>query len=175
MRASPPPADVPVRRVGSSREHIVGAAASTALSDRRIALAGITAASRDYLFIRDQPTRGQIIACVSGRGRVLVGGEWVACTPGSFYLAPIGAPHGYGSASARWGICWVTYDGGIVRVAAPCLIRADSAPLLASITGLHDEARGASDPTILRQWTDLVHAQVVRVLALSPEASRLWP
>ncbi|MBA2482456.1 MAG: helix-turn-helix transcriptional regulator [Planctomycetes bacterium] len=163
-------------RIGTSRERMVSAAGSASFPVHGIAMAGVTEASKDYAFVRERPQRSQVLACVRGSGEVLVGGRWTPCLPGTVYVTPHEVPHAYRSTGrAGWRIAWVSYARPVVRAAAPVLIASDGEPLVAAIEGLVAESRGADDAVILRSWTELLHAQVLRILRLSAGSSRLWP
>src|SRR5688572_19002166 len=80
--------------VGSDTpEKIIAPRVSPLMHTFHIGLVGVSDAGKGFTMARLNPNYGHIVACFSGRGEVLVDGEWKVCTPGSAYLTPPNAPH----------------------------------------------------------------------------------
>ncbi len=179
-----------IHQVGDDTpEWRVGPEAAPALSAFGIGRAGISDAGKGYGFSKRASPLGHVIACVSGSGEVLVAGAWVRLGPGRAYLAPPGMAHGFRTiGTRRWGICWASYvpptsasakasaQEAFALLTAATVVEADAEPLRAAVHGLWQEAVGPGEPSILTQWSALVHAQAMRIAtAAAGDGSRLWP
>jgi AraC-like DNA-binding protein len=135
-----------------------------------IGLAGVSDAGEGFDMVRPSPHYGHILACFSGRGRVLVNGRWQECGPGMAYLTPPAVPHAYHTVrNVRWGFAWIwwhlstTGEPPLIDCARPMLVPADPEYLRSAILGLYRESIGPAQPTVLDHWVDLVHAYAARL------------
>jgi AraC-like DNA-binding protein len=58
-------------------------------------------------------------------------------------------------------------------VIAPVMARFDALPLQSAITGLIYECSGPNQPTLMQEWTDLIHAYVLRFIKPSNQPDQL--
>lgn len=166
-----------------TRERMVSAQICSSLGRRGIYLAGISHADSSFFFSRQAPISCQILVCLSGKGLLLSGGEWLRCEPGMAYLTPIGKPHAYRAApeGGVWEIAWVLYAGAagdrsdpLSHLEMPLVTEVNPEPLADVIRGLYDEAmNGAGDQGILEEWASLLDAQARRIAQPSGMDSRL--
>jgi AraC-like DNA-binding protein/quercetin dioxygenase-like cupin family protein len=167
----------------TTREQLVSARQVTAFNSTGILFAGCTEAGPGYRFVRHAPDFGQILACTSGEGRVLVDGKWQRCTAGHAYIT---APHTLCAyeikPNCHWQICWAIYNKntplpGLTVGQSPRLLQSDAHGLHHAIEGLCHEANSAADPNTLELWATLVHRQNLRILQpgdTDPRLAHLW-
>jgi AraC-like DNA-binding protein len=145
---------------------------------------GLTEAGGLFRFVRVAPRIAQVLACLSGEGRVWTNGDWQPCREGGVYVTPPGVYHAYEAVSADpWRICWVHLlaqsDGQAPTTAgfdAPVLLEGDPGPLATAIEGLYREVMGVAAAPMLRLWTELILAQSQRLLeteGIDPRLRRL--
>ena len=154
------------------RERIVSIDLCPPLRPFGIALVGATDAADAFRFVRLRPRFAQLLACLSGAGRIWCGDDWVECAEGSLYLTPPGQYHAYEAiGETPWSVCWIQFladdgngAGGIAAFPAPRRVEADASALASAVEGLYREAMGAADPAMLRLWSEMTHAQAHRLL-----------
>ncbi|MBA3685455.1 MAG: AraC family transcriptional regulator [Planctomycetes bacterium] len=170
-------------RIGSrTRETLVSPEDCPALGAFGIRLCGRSRALRGFSFSRLRPPIRQVLACESGTGEVLIGGEWIRLAPGQAYCTPNGAPHAYRASTATpWSLVWVTYEPDAHAWPAvldqPVVLPIDTRPLSAAVDGLARELLSARDPAMFARWADLLHHHVHRGLARTagdPRLAQLW-
>ena len=164
---------------GETREWLISAALFPALVAHGILLAGLTDAGAGFHFMRPAPRWNQILVCTSGRGWVMLDGQWVGCEAGTAYLTPAGTPHAYQADSeTRWGLCWVqSSDDWLRRSDETSLLTVEPGPMASALGGLRREATDAADPALLPPWAYLVAAyarRMVRPETGDPRLRRLW-
>ncbi|MBI3830973.1 MAG: helix-turn-helix transcriptional regulator [Planctomycetes bacterium] len=152
-----------------TRERILTTATCPAFKPHRIRTAGLSEAHLGFAFVRHKPDFGAVVISCRGRGEVLAGGRWRRCAEGSAYLMPAHALHAYRAVNGQaWDVCWVAYDeppGGpsVIGVREPALVPCDPLPLHDAIRGLYRESSGPANAAVMRHWTELVHAHVLRL------------
>jgi AraC-like DNA-binding protein len=118
--------------------------------------------------VRTKQTSTYFLACIGGRGKVLIDGRWRICREGYACLLPAHTLNAFEAVrGSRWDFCWVCYQRPsgqrpIADVTSPVMARFDPLPLRSAILGLMYECNGPGQPTLIQEWTDLVHAYVLR-------------
>ena len=118
--------------------------------------------------VRTKQTSTYFLACFGGRGRVLIDGRWRICREGYACLLPAHTLNAFEAIpGSRWDFCWVCYQRPagqrpIADVTSPVMAQFDPLPLRSAIQGLTYECNGPGQPTLIQEWTDLVHAYVLR-------------
>lgn len=142
-----------------------------------IGLAGWSRARDGFLFIRPNPTHGQVLACFGGQGEVLVNNEWVSCTEGHAYLTPPHVFHAYRAIPGEpWRIAWL-HDYNRWVSGAPRVVPAHSDDFYTVLHGLYREVTGAAEVTVMKDWLRLIRVHTLRIVGadLSPGRLRsLW-
>ncbi len=139
-----------------------------ALGQYRIVHVGIQKASAPMRIVRTRQTTTYFLAGGKGRGRVLIDGRWRVCREGYACLLPAHTLNAFEAIpGARWEFCWVCYQRPreqrpFADITTPVMARFDPLPLRAAIQGLIHESSGPSQPALMQQWTDLIHAYVLR-------------
>lgn len=169
-------------RIGpATREWIVSPDTCPALREHGIRMLGRSEAGPGFRFVRARPEAGQVLACVSGRGRAWAGGAWAPVRAGTAYLTPPGAPHAYAAEGRRWSVAWVMFHGSasspLAALEGPRVAAVDAQPLWAAIRELHRESVGAADLGMMRQWAGLIHSHAARACGRGegePRLLALW-
>jgi AraC-like DNA-binding protein len=129
--------------------------------------------------VRTKQTTAYFLACLSGRGKVLVDGRWRICREGYACLLPAHTLNAFEALpGVRWEFCWVCYQRPaeqrpIADATAPVMARFEALPLRSAILGLMYECSGPSQPTLMQEWTDLIHAYVLRFAQPSNQPDQL--
>jgi AraC-like DNA-binding protein len=129
--------------------------------------------------VRTKQTTTYFLACIGGRGRVLIDGRWRICREGYACLLPAHTLNAFEALpKQRWEFCWVCYlrpveQRPIANVTTPVMARYDPLPLRSAILGLMHECNGPAQPTLIQEWTDLVHAYVLRFAQSSDQPDQL--
>ena len=167
-----------IHRVGTStREFLIHPDYCPAMKRYAIGLAGISLAGPDFRFVRHKPTRGQILVCFRGNGRVLVDGKWQRCAAGHAYITPPKQLHAYIS-SGDWEVGWLGYNHGQIGkgatdILSPLLIDIDPRPLEHALWGLHQEISSYREPAMVDHWGEILGTLGIRILE-PYRSSRLW-
>jgi AraC-like DNA-binding protein len=154
-----------------TKERLVGQERCPALGALGIELCGWSEAVAPYRMVRPSLDFGEVLAVLSGRGRVWVDGGWREVSAGDAYVAPRGAEQAfYPVPGRRWRFVWVHYSerpgearalpGERARVVA-----VDVQPLAAAIDALAEEVAGAADAEVLGHlaaWVDLAARRIAR-------------
>ena len=76
------------------------------------AIAGfITEADSRFCYIRHAPDFGQFVATLAGSGEGWVDGRWQRLEPGTAYVTPPSALHGYRTAAGHaWRLAWARFS-----------------------------------------------------------------
>lgn len=135
-----------------------------------------------YRMVRLRSVHSHVVACVSGRGRTLVGGKSIAWKPGQVLLAPVGLHHAFEvDGAGPWTIAWVFFDD---TEAAPVLqnrqaelIDADAGEFVSIIRMLTREAAGVAKPPVMEALVTLLDASARRLAGVESvdlRLSRVW-
>jgi AraC-like DNA-binding protein len=151
-----------------------------ALGQYQIAHVGVWHTRAPFRVVRTHLSGTYFMACFAGKGKILVDGRWKTCGAGMACLLP---PHTLNAfhavADQEWRYCWVRYQQPpeqqpIASVSTPVLARYDCQPLRAAILGLHYECAGASVPSAMHHWVELIQTYVLRFAQPLQEDFRLW-
>jgi len=129
--------------------------------------------------VRTKQTTTYFLACVGGSGKVLIDGRWRVCQEGYACLLPAHTLNAFEAMPrVRWEFCWVCYQlptgqRPIADATTPVLARYDPLPLRSAILGLMHECNGPAQPALIQEWTDLVHAYVLRFAQPSDQPDQL--
>ena len=152
-----------------------------ALTQYQILHIGIQEAVAPTRIVRTKQTTTYFLACIGGRGRVLIDGRWRICKQGFACLLPAHTLDAFEAiAGVKWEFCWVCYQRPaeqrpIADVISPVMARFEPLPLKSAILGLMHECNGPGQPTLMQEWADLIRAYVLRFAQPSdqPDALRL--
>ncbi len=137
-----------------SRPWLANAPHCSLLAQYQIAHLGIATMPAPFCIVRTHLSGSYFLASLSGEGRVLVDGKWVASKPGQAFLLPPKTMHAFFTPESKsWEFCWVRYQEArgqlpIARANSPVLAKYDSAPFEHAIRGFR-AAVLRSDPTTL--------------------------
>lgn len=151
-----------------SRPWIEGFPICQTLNQYQILHIGIQEAWPTTRIVRTKQTTTYFLACIGGRGQVLIDGRWRVCSEGTACLLPAHTLNAFETLSkGKWEFCWVCYQRPteqrpIADTTTPVLAKYDPLPLRSAILGLMYECNGPAQPTLIQEWTDLVHAYVLR-------------
>jgi AraC-like DNA-binding protein len=129
--------------------------------------------------VRTRQTTTYFLACLGGRGKVLIDGSWRICREGYACLLPAHTLNAFETEPhTKWNFCWVCYQRlagqqPIAGAASPVMARYDPLPLKSAILGLMYECNGPAQPTLMQEWTDLIHAYVLRFARPSDHPDQL--
>jgi AraC-like DNA-binding protein len=163
-----------VRSQGVQAEHaghepwIEGLPVCRTLSQHRIIHVGIHPGSTPIRVDCSHPSITYFLATFGGKGRVLINGQWEVLKPNHACLLPATANYAFESVpGSPWKFCWVCYNRPadqrpIAGAESPHLAPFETLPLQSAIAGLLHECNGHGQPVIVQEWTDLVHAYVMR-------------
>lgn len=167
-----------------TRERIVSPKACPALAALHVDLTGLSEARPGFRFVRLAPRMSQVLACLEGRGEVLVDGQWKFCGPGQAYVTPQGALHAYQAVERRpWRLCWAIFSAQgssnettrqLVPSGLPQLLDCDPQPLASAIEGLYRECSGPAEPGVLHAWAHLTASLARRLAVPLAVDARLW-
>ena len=151
-----------------SRPWIEEFPACPALNQYQMVHVGIMEAVAPTQIVRRKQTTTYFLACLRGKGRVLIDGRWRVCGAGWASLLPAHTLNAFEAiAGVRWEFCWACYQQPseqrpIADTASPVIARFDGVPLHAAICGLMHECGGACEPGLIQHWVDLIHGYVLR-------------
>jgi AraC-like DNA-binding protein len=140
---------------------------------------GIEATRSPTKIVRTKQTTTYFLACIGGKGRVLIDGSWRICQEGYACLLPAHTLNAFEAIpKAPWEFCWVCYQRPveqrpIANATTPVMARYDPLPLRSAILGLMYECNGPAQPTLMQEWTDLIHAYVLRFAQPSDQPDQL--
>jgi AraC-like DNA-binding protein len=149
------------------------------LNQYRIIHVGFQEAAHLTRIVRTKQTTTYFLACIGGRGKVLIDGRWRICREGYACLLPAHTLNAFETIQgARWDFCWVCYhrpaeQRPIADTTSPVMARYDPLPLKSAILGLMYECNGPAQPTLMQEWTDLIHAYVIRFAQPSDHPDQL--
>jgi AraC-like DNA-binding protein len=162
-----------------SRAWLEGFPACHALQQHRILHLGIEETRFPTRVVRTRQTTTYFLACLAGKGRVLIDGRWQICQAGYACLLPAHTLNAFEAVpKSRWEFCWVCYQRPkeqrpIADAHTPVMARYDPHPLCAAILGLMLESSGPAQPNLMQGWADLVHAYVLRFAHASDQPDQL--
>lgn len=162
-----------------SRPWIEGFPLCKALNQYQILHVGMAEAEGPVKIVRTRQTTTYFLATVSGRGRVLIDGNWRICKEGYACLLPAHTLNAFETLPhARWNYCWVCYQRPteqrpICGATTPVMSRYDPLPLRSAIFGLMHESAGPAQPQLMHEWVDLINAYVLRFAQPSDQPDQL--
>lgn len=178
----PYPVQREIHNVGlHTREWVIDGHDIPPLRDRQITFLGVSEAREGFSFgTRGWPC-GQIMVCLSGRGRVKVGDRWHTCGAGDAYLTPAMVPHAYNAVrGVPWVVAWVTFNPPhqktpLADLRQATLVKADPQPLYHLLMGLYYEQLTRRDLVLLEGWAESIEQLLHRFSPSLSDAGRLWP
>lgn len=138
------------------------------LNQYQIIHVGIQEAEAPTRIVRTKQTTTYFLACFGGKGKVLIDGRWRICRKGYACLLPAHTLNAFEALPhVRWKFCWVCYQRpaeqrSIAGATSPIIARFEALPLQSAILGLMYECSGPKQPTLMQEWTNLIHAYVLR-------------
>lgn len=163
----------------NTREELVSSQQCSSLDHYGMRVVGKLEADETYEIVREDADRSRVLVCWAGEGEVLIDNEWQSCGPGWAYLTPHRTVQAYHSSSKDpWEFCWVYYGGEeennpLKSMERPQLTRVDPQAIKQAVEGLLHEAYHLSDDGIQKQWVDLIHTQVIRIVTGHAQDNRL--
>ena len=149
------------------------------LNQYQILHLGVQRTTAPTRIVRTKQTTSYFLACIKGRGRVLIDGNWRICREGYASFLPAYALNAFEAVpGSKWEFCWVCYllpvdQRPISNVIAPVMARFDVLPLQSAIQGLIYECSGPNQPTLMQEWTDLINAYVLRFIKPTNQPDQL--
>jgi len=165
------------------RPWLAGFPVCKALNQYQIIHVGFQETIAPMRIIRTKQTTTYFLACIGGKGKVLIDGRWRICKEGFACLLPAHTLNGFEAIPrVKWEYCWVCYQRPpeqrpVADATSPVMARFEPLPLKSAILGLMYECNGPGQPTLMQEWADLIHAYVLRFAQPSdqPDALRmLW-
>ena len=138
------------------------------LTQYQLVHVGIIHTTAPTQIIRTKQTTTYFLACIGGRGKVLIDGRWRVCSEGYASLLPAHTLNGFEAIpNVHWKFCWACYQRGadqrpIAGVSSPVIARFEAHAMHAAIEGLIHESSSAAQPSMLQSWVDLIHRYVLR-------------
>jgi len=151
-----------------SRPWIVNFPVCPALNQYQMVHVGIMEAVAPTEIVRTKQTTTYFLACLRGKGKVLIDGRWRVCGAECASLLPAHTLNAFHAVpGVRWEFCWVCYQQPleqrpIADTSSPVMARFDALPLHSAIVGLMHECSGACEPGLIQHWVDLIHNYVLR-------------
>lgn len=161
------------------RPWIEGFPVCQALNQYQMIHIGIQETHAPMKIVRTKQTTTYFLACINGQGRVLIDGRWRICREGYACLLPAHTLNAFEALpKSNWEFCWVCYQRSteqrpIAGATTPVMARYDPLPLRSAILGLMYESNGPAQPQLMHEWTDLVHAYVLRFAQPSDQPDQL--
>jgi AraC-like DNA-binding protein len=153
------------------------------LAQYQIVHLGVEETRAPMKIVRTNQTTTYFLACIRGRGRVLIDGRWRICREGHACLLPAHTLNAFEvMPNSFWEFCWVCYhlpdqQRPIAGATTPVIARYDPLPLSSAILGLMHESNGPARPELMHEWADLVHAYVLtfaQPAGQPDQLKRLW-
>lgn len=151
-----------------TRRWVLEADACRELAVHRIARIGIDDAAHPYERVRRSPGGSFVMACVSGKGRVLLDGRWQTVGAGTVCMAPPRVLNAFAAMKGeRWRFCWLRFDepepvSPLAGAASPVRLQGGD-DLVRAMEGLRAEWEGARDLRMVHHWIELVHGSARRL------------
>jgi AraC-like DNA-binding protein len=167
-----------------TKRWVLEAKECAAMELHRICRVGIDEAARPYRRVRLSPPGSFVLACIAGRGRILLEGRWQQVRPGMICLAPPRVPNAFQSDSTeRWVFAWVRYlepvfVAPVVGAVSPVIPQGDASDIWRIVEGLRSEWQSDQDPALLHHWLELLHGTIRRFARpwwrSEPRMAQLW-
>jgi AraC-like DNA-binding protein len=151
-----------------ARPWLAGFPVCKALNQYQILHAGLETAYAPTRIVRTKQTTTYFLACIDGRGRVLIDGHWRICRKGFACLLPPRTLNAFEAIpGVKWEFCWVCYQAppeqrALAGITSPVMGRFEALPLQSAILGLLHECQSSSPPNLIQEWADLIQAYVLR-------------
>jgi AraC-like DNA-binding protein len=161
------------------RPWITNSPVCKSLNQYRMVHVGVQETTHLTRIVRTRQTTTYFLACIGGRGKVLIDGRWRVCREGYACLLPAHTLNAFETLPrTKWDFCWVCYhlpaeQRPIADKTSPVMARYDPLPLKSAILGLMYECNGPAQPTLMQEWTDLIHAYVLRFAQPSDNPDQL--
>lgn len=165
---------------GDWRPWITTAPFCELLSHYQIAHLGIAIMPAPFRIVRKNLSGSYFLASLSGEGRVLVDGKWIASRPGQAFLLPPKTMHAFFTpAEKKWQFCWVRYQEvpgqlPIARANSPVLAKFDASAMEHAISGIRAAVVRDDPPMLVDLWLRLVHGYVQTFAQPGGLDQRLW-
>lgn len=149
------------------REWLQEAPVSRLLKTHHIVHAGVMQARHPFRVSRINPNGAYMMACMEGRGQVLVDGRWESLVAGQGCLLPPFVMNRFQCLPrVPWKFCWVRYaesreTPSFISSSTPVMGAFAHEPLLHAILGLRAEAADRNDPQAQEAWVNLLHHYVM--------------
>jgi hypothetical protein len=140
------------------RPWLAGFPVCKALNQYQIIHVGFHEAYAPMRIVRTKQTTTYFLACIGGRGRVLIDGRWRICREGMACLLPAHTLNAFEAIpGSKWEFCWVCYQRPadqrpVADVTSPVMARFEALPLKSAILGLMYECNGPGQPTLMQEW-----------------------
>ncbi|MGN6554708.1 MAG: AraC family transcriptional regulator [Verrucomicrobiota bacterium] len=140
------------------------------LSQHQMIHIGIQETVSPYRIVRTKQSTTYFLACIGGKGKVLIDGSWRICKEGYACLLPAHTLNAFEAVDKQtWQFCWVCYQRPLEQrpfadASVPVMAQFNASPLRCAIQGLMDECSGIAQANLIQEWTDLVHAYVLRFI-----------
>ena len=150
------------------------------LMTHRISRLGIEYAVAPYQRVRVRPSGSFVLACLSGRGRVLLDGRWQALGAGDACMAPPRVRNAFlAQPGSVWTFAWVRFDEPgpvrpVVSAHSPLRLRFACGELERVMLGVRAEWEGPRDPKVLHHWLELLMLLIRRMTGPGELDPRLW-
>ena len=151
------------------------------LNQYKIGHVGVMSASYPYEVNRNNQSGSFMMACLGGRGEVLVDGRWIILEEGNAcLLAPHVANNIRCMEGEKWKFAWVRYEEpeGVKSIAdnrSPVRGKYASESLERCVMGLYHELEGENgDKALEILWSELIHRSVLKFAKPKGMDERLW-
>lgn len=137
------------------------------LKTHHIAHAGVMHANHPFRVSRVNPNGTYMMACMEGRGLVLVDGRWESLEAGQACLLPPFVMNRFKCLPRTpWKFCWVRYaesreQAPFISSSTPVMGAYAYEPLLHTILGLCAESSARNHPPAQEPWVNLLHQYVI--------------
>jgi AraC-like DNA-binding protein len=139
-----------------------------ALNQHHLIHVGIMNAVAPTTIVRAKQTTTYFLATHTGKGKVLIDGQWRMCEPGTACLLPAHTLNAFRAVpGTTWKFSWACYrlpheQRPLAGANSPVLAEYDSAPFHSAVTGLIHESEHIAQPNLMQAWVDLIHRYVLR-------------
>jgi AraC-like DNA-binding protein len=139
-----------------------------ALNPYRIVHVGVVETGAPTRIVRTRQTTAYFLACIGGRGKVLVDGRLRVCNEGDACLLPAHTLNAFEAVpGSDWRFCWVCVaqppgQRPVADVASPVMARFDPFPLHSAIIGLLHECKTVCEPALIQRWVELIQSYLLR-------------
>lgn len=151
------------------------------LKQHHIVHVGLQEAVHLTRVVRNRQPATYFLATTRGSGKVLIDGSWRICREGYACLLPAHTVNAFETIPGKqWEFCWVCYQRPagqrpISDATSPVMARYDPLPLRLAVLGLMHESHGPAQPSLMQDWSDLIHSYVLRFAQPSDAPDQLRP